>query len=238
MQLVDQRTTQLLNDRFISWKPLSIMPRTIASAATSSVWYSPSYQYPDRYVDLSIVMKAFSRQEDVATAINLLDNEWQAFTEVLFLNHSFQSIKQLKNRLENEKRAARDWISRLLAKEKFDRLYQWIIRQSLGLNEDLPLGDDTPPPVKWLSPIVISSSSSSHIIPKQVCPQVRHYTKSENEAVNLRQEFLNKNFPEDCPPGLFGNPVLIEDDDEEPLVSVQRTEESGKGLMLRFSRSD
>jgi hypothetical protein len=51
------------------------MPRTVHSAATSSVQYSPSYHYPDRYVDLSIVMKAFSRQEDVATAINLLDNE-------------------------------------------------------------------------------------------------------------------------------------------------------------------
>jgi hypothetical protein len=108
----------------------------------------------------------------------------------------------------------------------------------LGLNEDLPIGDDTPPPVERLSPIVISSSSSSHIIPKQVPPRVCHYTKSENEAVNLRREFLNKNFPEDCPPGSFGNPVLIEDDDEEPQVSVQRTEESGKGLMLQFSRSD
>jgi hypothetical protein len=65
-------------------------------------------------------MKAFSRQEDVATTINLLDNERQAFTEVLFLDHLFQSIKQLKTRLENEKRAAR--ISRLSAKEKSDKL--------------------------------------------------------------------------------------------------------------------
>jgi hypothetical protein len=46
-----------------------------------------------------------------------------------------------------------------------------------------------------------------------------------------------QNFPEDQPAGSFANPFVIEDDnDEEEVIVLQRSEDSRDGLLLRFAR--
>jgi hypothetical protein len=46
-----------------------------------------------------------------------------------------------------------------------------------------------------------------------------------------------QNFPEDQPAGLFANPFTIEDDnDDQEVIVLQRSEESREGLLLRFTR--
>jgi hypothetical protein len=42
-------------------------------------------------------------------------------------------------------------------------------------------------------------------------------------------------FPEDQPEGLFANPIIIEDDDNEEVSILQRSEEAREELLLRFS---
>jgi hypothetical protein len=44
-----------------------------------------------------------------------------------------------------------------------------------------------------------------------------------------------KNFPEDQPIGSFANPILVEEDDNEGISSLQRSEEAQQELMLRFT---
>jgi hypothetical protein len=44
-----------------------------------------------------------------------------------------------------------------------------------------------------------------------------------------------QNFPEDQPAGSFANPFTIEDDDDQEVIVLQRSEESREGLLLRFA---
>jgi hypothetical protein len=62
-------------------------------------------------------MNAFLQREDIATAIRLTNNKRSAFTEIIFLNHLSQTIRQTEQQLEKEKQCARDQISRLLSKK-------------------------------------------------------------------------------------------------------------------------
>jgi hypothetical protein len=69
------------------------MPRTSSTSATSSSRCSNnSEHFPYHYVDLKHVMNAFSRRENVATAINLTHNDHTTFTEIAFLDYLFQNI--------------------------------------------------------------------------------------------------------------------------------------------------
>jgi hypothetical protein len=46
-----------------------------------------------------------------------------------------------------------------------------------------------------------------------------------------------QNFPEDQPAGSFANPFIIEDDNyDEEVIVLQRSEDSRDGLLLRFAR--
>jgi hypothetical protein len=73
------------------------MPRTPLTSATSATSSSHSSHnsecFPHRYVDLENVIQVFSRQENVATAINLVKNDKTAFTEIAFLDYLIQNIR-------------------------------------------------------------------------------------------------------------------------------------------------
>jgi hypothetical protein len=74
-------------------KTVDNMPRTSSASATSSSRCSnDSEHFPYCYVDLEHVMNAFSRRENVATAINLTHNDCTAFMEIAFLDYLFQNI--------------------------------------------------------------------------------------------------------------------------------------------------
>jgi hypothetical protein len=46
-----------------------------------------------------------------------------------------------------------------------------------------------------------------------------------------------QNFPEDQPAGSFTNPLIIEDDNhDEEVIILQRSEDSRDRLLLRFAR--
>jgi hypothetical protein len=46
-----------------------------------------------------------------------------------------------------------------------------------------------------------------------------------------------RNFPDDQPAGSFANPFVIEDDNcDEEVIVLQRSEDSRDGLLLRFTR--
>jgi hypothetical protein len=83
------------------------MPRTSAPSTSSSCGSNDSEHFPYRYVDLEHVMDTFSLRENVATAINLADNDRVAFTEIAFLNYLFQNIRRKERQLEKDRRLAR-----------------------------------------------------------------------------------------------------------------------------------
>jgi hypothetical protein len=104
------------------------MPRTPLTSATSTASSSHSShnfaRFPHRYIDLENIIKVFSRRENVATAINLVNNNQTAFTEIAFLDYLIQNIRQSKIQLEKDKQLARARIVRLLSKKSSDNLYQ------------------------------------------------------------------------------------------------------------------
>jgi hypothetical protein len=59
--------------------------------------------------------------------------------------------------------------------------------------------------------------------------------KSEIDRINHRREVLLQNFLEDQPEGLFANPIVIKDNDNENVFSLQRSEEAQRELVLRFA---
>jgi hypothetical protein len=67
--------------------------------------------------------------------------------------------------------------------------------------------------------------------------QIRQHTQSEINEINHRQEYLIQNFSKDQPAGSFANPFIIEDDNnDEEVIVLQRSEDSRDGLLLRFAR--
>jgi hypothetical protein len=66
--------------------------------------------------------------------------------------------------------------------------------------------------------------------------RICQHTQNEINEINHRREYLIQNFPEDQPAGSFANPFTIEDDDDQEVIVLQRSEESREGLLLRFTR--
>jgi hypothetical protein len=109
-----------------------------------------------------------------------------------------------------------------------DRLYAWIIHSSLNLPSGLPVGSPhTPPETRMPTPNTHSSHSAE---PKQV--HIHQHTKSEIDHINHRREVLLQNFPEDQPEGSFSNPIVIKDNNNENVSSLQRSEEAQRELVL------
>jgi hypothetical protein len=156
-------------------------------------------------------MKALCRRADIAMAINLTNNDRTAFTEIVFLNYLFQTIRQKERQLEKEKQLAQDRITQLLSKKSSDQLYQWIINTNLDLPSHLPIGSPHTPP-KTHTPSSISHSSHS---PEPKSVRICQHTQSKIDRINHRREFLLQNFPEDHSEGTFSNPILIEDDNND-----------------------
>jgi hypothetical protein len=209
------------------------MPRTSAPSTSSSRCSNDSEHFPYRYVDLEHVMDTFSLRENVATAINLANNDWTAFTEIAFLDYLFQNIQRKEKQLEKDRQLARARIARLLSKKSSDKLYQWIINSNIDTPFHLSIGSPhTPPETHTPSSIPHSSHSPE---PKPV--QIQQHTQSEINKINHRREFLMRNFPEDQPAGSFANPFTIENDDNnQEVIVLQRSEDSREGLLLRFAR--
>jgi hypothetical protein len=163
-------------------------------------------------------MKALCRQADIAMAINLTNNNRTAFTEIVFLDYLFQTIRQKERQLEKEKQLAQDGITRLLSKKSSDQLYQWIINTNLDLPSHLPIGLPHTPPKTHTPSSISHSSHSPELKPVQIC----QHTRSKIDRINHHREYLLQNFPEDHSEEMFANPILIEDndnDDNEVLLS-------------------
>jgi hypothetical protein len=77
------------------------MPRT--PTTSPSCHSSSSEHIPHQYINLKLCMNALLRQEDIATAVCLPNNECAAFTKIFFLDHLFQTIHQTERQLEQEK---------------------------------------------------------------------------------------------------------------------------------------
>jgi hypothetical protein len=71
----------------------------------------------------------------------------------------------------------------------------------------------TPPETH--TPFSISHFSYS---PEPKPVQIRQHAQSEIDCINHRGEFLLQNFLEDHLEGMFANPILIEDDDNDKDV--------------------
>jgi hypothetical protein len=71
---------------------LTNMPR--ASSTSSSHCSFDSEHVPHQYINLKYCMNALQRQEDIATTICFTNNNRTVFTEILLLDHLFQSIRQ------------------------------------------------------------------------------------------------------------------------------------------------
>jgi hypothetical protein len=158
-------------------------------------------------------MNALQWWEDIATAIQLTNNDCTAYTDILLLDHLFQAIQQTEERLQWEKQCARYQIIRLLSRKLSDRLHAWIVNKNLNISSQLPVGSPSTP-LETHTPSAISHSSHS-AEPKPI--HIRQHTRSEIDHINHQQEFLIQNFPEDQPEGSFANPVIVEDNEEEEV---------------------
>jgi hypothetical protein len=177
-------------------------------------------------------MNTFSQRENVATAINLAHNNRTTFTEIAFLDYLFQNIQRKEIQLEKDKRLAQARIVWLLSKKSSDKLYQWIINSNINTPFYLPIGSPHTPP-ETHTPSSISHSSHS-LDPKPI--RIWQHTRSEIDKINHRREFLMQNFPEDQLAGSFANPFTIEDNDDNEVIVLQRSEDSREGLLLQFAR--
>jgi hypothetical protein len=187
------------------------MPR--ASSASSSSRSYDSKHVPHRYINIKYCMNALQRQEDIATAIRLTNNNRTAYADIVLLDHLFQAIRQTEEHLLWEKQCARDRITRLLSRKSSDQLHAWIINMNLNTPFDLPIGSpQTPLETRTPTPLSHSSHSAK---PKPI--RIRQHTRSEIDQINHRREFLLQNFPEDQPEGSFANPVVVEDDEDEEV---------------------
>jgi hypothetical protein len=194
------------------------MPQTPSTSAASSSRCSQDSEYfPYCHIDLDYCMKALCQREDIAAAINLTNNDRTTFTEIVFLDYLFQTIRQKERQLEREKQLARDRITQLLSKKSSDQLYEWIINTNLNISSCLPIGLPHTP-LETHTPSSISHSSHS---PEPKPVQIRQHTQNKIDCINHRREFLLQNFPEDHSEGTFANPILIEDDNnnDEVLLS-------------------
>jgi hypothetical protein len=134
------------------------MPRT--SSASSSSRSSNSKHVPHRYINLKYCMNVLQRQEDIATAIRLTNNNRTAYADIVLLDHLFQAIQQTEERLLWEKQCARDRITRLLSRKSSDQLHAWIINTNLNIPSCLPFGS-AQTPLKTRTPTPLSHSSHS-----------------------------------------------------------------------------
>jgi hypothetical protein len=150
-------------------------------------------------------------REDIATAIRLTNNDHTTYTEILLLDHLFQTIWQTKQWLEWEKQCTRDRITRLLSRKSSDQLHAWIIGTNLDIPSHLPIKSPHTPPETHTPTPETHSSHSAKPKPIQIC----QHTRSEINHINHRREFLMQNFPENQPTGSFANPIVIEDSDDE-----------------------
>jgi hypothetical protein len=149
------------------------MPRTPSTSVSSSSRCSQdSEHFPYRHIDLEYCMKALCRQEDIAMAINLTNNDQTAFTEIVFLDYLFQTIRQKERQLERERQLARDRITQILFRKSSDQLYQWIINTNLNISSRLPIGSPHTP-LETHTPSSISHLSRS---PEPKPVQIRQHT--------------------------------------------------------------
>jgi hypothetical protein len=158
-------------------------------------------------------MNVLQQWEDIANAIRLTNNNRTAYTDILLLDHLFQSIQQTEEHLQWEKQCAQYRIICLLSRKSSDRLHAWIINKNLNVSLQLPIGSlNTPLETHTPSPISHSSHSAE---PKPV--RIRQHTHSEINQINHCREFLLQHFLEDQPEGSFANPVIIEDNKDEEV---------------------
>jgi hypothetical protein len=103
------------------------------------------------------------------------------------------------------------------------------------MNLDIPsclfIGSPHTPP-KTRTPTLATHSSHSA---KQKTVHIQQHTKSEIDRINHRREVLLQNFLEDQPAGLFANLILIENNQDKDVVSLQRSEEAQWELVLQFA---
>jgi hypothetical protein len=79
------------------------MPRIPStSAASSSRCSHDSEHFPYCYVNLNYCMNALCRQEDIAMAINLTNNDRTAFTKIVFLNSGCLLVHILRDMSQSE----------------------------------------------------------------------------------------------------------------------------------------
>jgi hypothetical protein len=78
----------------LSNKTINKMPRTSSapSSSLSSRCSFDSEHVPHQYINIKYCMNVLQRWEDIANAIQLTNNDHTAYTNILLLDHLFQSI--------------------------------------------------------------------------------------------------------------------------------------------------
>jgi len=161
-------------------------------------------------------MQVLDLREDFATAVNLLGNERETFSEILLLDYCFRTIKSMETALANQKDFAEEVIARLLAKKSADRFYDWV--KNRGIRDDIPVGSDHTPP-NLTTP---SSSKNNSPRPRpQETTTLPQFPFKEEQSIHSPPRTVKKpRFPSLTasetmgPPGTPGNPIIVEDSDD------------------------
>jgi hypothetical protein len=200
------------------------MPRSPNSSQSTSRRYSPTFHYTDRTLPLYLCEQVLDRREDFATAINLLGNERETFSEIILLDYCLRTIKGMEATLANHRNFTEEVIARLVAKKSSDRFYEWV--RNRGMRDNIPVGSDHTPPDSSDTPATDQSSQNEPLpIPSRPRPQettilprfpleeeLSDYTppptiKKPQFISPTASEFLG-------PPGTPNNPIIVEGSDD------------------------
>ena len=80
--MVDKHTTQILDNRFISWRNM-----LIPSHNTSPPQHSPSYQFLKHTIDLDLFIDTTIHRENAGIAMTMLGGNPVSFAKYCFLDY-------------------------------------------------------------------------------------------------------------------------------------------------------
>ena len=84
--MVDEHTTEILNDHFIFWTML------IPSNNSSLFCHSPSYQYPEWMINIELFINTTIWRKDAAVTVTMIRGDPVAFAEYCFINYLCQQV--------------------------------------------------------------------------------------------------------------------------------------------------
>jgi hypothetical protein len=189
------------------------------SSSSSRSSDSPSLAYPYRSVNPAIFAQILRRREDLALIFSLIDNEPVAYNQILFIDHILHTILSLEQQLFAQRKTLQNQLDSFFARDSTTKVYEYV-QAKIEENEERqrnPERKPTPYPSHARSSSLSSYNESADPLPIPP-PTVKKPKFSQTPPVNPYR--FSPTASQTCmqsygPPGSLGNPIIVEDSDDE-----------------------